>query len=112
MLGPSSFPGDPYGHLTNQSGHAYLVGAPMALGFAGLPPIAAPFVIGALYWIIWEWGIQRGKDWRDSLEDAVHVTAGAAVMTAALGGDILTVAGCMVAQGVLLAVGVYRRARG
>lgn len=107
---PSAFRGDPYGYLTNQAGHAYLVGAPLALAlapWAGL--IAGPAIVALAYGIIWELVIQRGRLWRDSLEDTVHVLAGASVMSAALNGDALIVAECMGAQAGLLAVGVWRR---
>jgi hypothetical protein len=110
MFAPESFPRDPYGYLTNQAGHAYLVGGPAALVLSiwwGL--IAAPVLVAICYGLIWEIGIQRGRDWRDSLEDSVHVMAGASVMCAALGGDGWTVAGCFLAQGVLLCIGMYRR---
>ena len=112
IFSPDDFDGDWYGYLTNQSGHAYLVGCPAALIVSpwwGL--VAAPAVIGLCYAIVWEWMVQRGRDWRDSLEDSVHVTAGASAICAALSGDVATVAGCLAAQGVLLMVGIYRRVR-
>jgi NhaP-type Na+/H+ or K+/H+ antiporter len=71
--------------------------------------IAAPFVIGVVYAVLWEWLVQRGRDWRDSLEDTVHVTSGAAVACALLSGDVPTAAGCLAAQGALLGIGVWRR---
>jgi hypothetical protein len=110
MFGPDDFLNDPYGHLTNQAGHAYLVGAPAAAILSiwwGL--IAAPVLVAICYGLIWEIGVQRLRIWRDSLEDTVHVMAGASVMCAALSGDLRLVAGCFLAQGVLLVVGIYRR---
>ena len=109
---PDDFDGDWYGYLTNQAGHAYLVGAPLALILApwwGL--VAAPFMIGLAYLLAWEIAVQRGRDWRDSLEDSVHVTCGAAVICGALSGDVLTAAGCLALQAVLLGIGVWRRAK-
>ena len=109
---PDDFAGDWYGYATNQSGHAYLVGLPAALIVApwwGL--IAAPAVIAVAYAVFWEWLVQHGRDWRDSLEDSVHVMAGASVICAALSGDVLTVAGCLAAQVALLGLGVWRRVR-
>ena len=110
IFAPDDFDGDPYGFLTNQAGHAYLVGCPLALAAApafGL--LAAPVVVGIGYALIWERVIQRGRDWRDSLEDSVHVMAGASVICGALSGDWLTVWGCLAAQGALLGSGVWRR---
>jgi hypothetical protein len=107
---PDGFRRDPYGYLTNQAGHAYLVGLPAALIVSpwwGL--MATPVIIGAIYGVVWEWALQGGRYWRDSLEDTVHVTVGASVICAALSGDRMTVIGCMVAQAILLAIGVWRR---
>jgi hypothetical protein len=110
FLDPNSFRRDPYGYLTNQAGHAYLVGAPLSMT---LSPwvwlLAVPVIVAVAYGLIWELGVQRGRLWRDSLEDTVHVLAGASVMVAALTGDVLLVAECMGAQAGLLAVGVWRR---
>lgn len=110
LFDADSFPGDPYSYLTNQAGHAYLVGVPAALIVApwwGL--IAAPAAIAVAYAVFWEWLVQRGRDWRDSFEDSVHVMAGASVICGSLSGDVMTAAACLGAQMVLLAVGVYRR---
>ena len=111
IFAPDDFADDWYGYLTNQSGHAYLVGCPLALIVSpwwGL--VAAPIIIAVCYGIIWELIVQHGRDWRDSLEDTVHVMAGASVICAAISGDIWTVAGCLAAQAVLLGIGVWRRA--
>jgi len=108
---PSAFLNDPYAYLTNQAGHAYLVGVPAAL--AALPwwGLPTPLLVGAFYWLVWEFGVQRGRLWRDSLEDTVHVTTGAAVITAALQGGYWPVVAVLVAQAGLLAVGVRRRSK-
>jgi hypothetical protein len=113
IFAPDDFDDDPYGYLTNQAGHAYLVGCPAALIISpwfGL--VVTPVIVAVIYGVWWELALQRGRDWRDSLEDAVHVMAGASVICAALSGDVLTVAGCLVAQGVLLVIGIYRRVWG
>ena len=107
---PNSFRRDPYGYLTNQAGHAYLVGAPLALGLSLLVGLmAAPVLAAAIYGIVWEGFVQRFRLWRDSLEDTWHVFAGASVMSSALNGDALIVAACMGLQAGLLALGVWRR---
>jgi hypothetical protein len=109
-LKASDFPGQPYQHLTNQAGHAYLVGGPLAIMAApwtGL--ILAPVIIAAVYLVIWEILVQHGRLWRDSFEDTIHVLCGAAVLCSALSGDFLAVSLTMTAQWVLLAVGVWRR---
>ncbi len=109
LTDPDAFRRDPYGYVTNQAGHGYLVGVPLAL--LALPWFGqvAPVVVGVGYWLIWEIGVQRGRLWRDSLEDAVHVTTGAAVITAALEGGYWPVVGMLAALAALLAVGVWRR---
>ena len=112
-LAPSSFPRDAYRYATNQAGHAYLVGVPAALSLAWLG-LLAPLVVAAIYAVAWELGYQRWRwpqffDWRDSLEDTVHVLTGAAVILAALAGQITWVWECLAAQFVLLGVGVWRR---
>jgi hypothetical protein len=107
---PNDFRNDWYGYLTNQAGHAYLVGCPLALAcipYWGL--LFAPLAAAVIYGGAWECGIQRGRLWRDSLEDSVHVMAGASVICGALSGDWLTVWGCLAAQGALLGIGVWRR---
>jgi hypothetical protein len=112
IFAPDSFARDPYGYATNQAGHAYLVGAPAALILApwwGL--IAAPAVIAVVYWLAWEIGVQRGRLWWDSFEDAVHVMAGASVICALMSGDRWIAPGCLLAQAVLLCVGIWRRSR-
>lgn len=112
-LGPSSFPRDPYVYAAGQAGHSYFFGVVGALIFSGHGALA-PFIVGATYAGLWEWGYQRWKwrdlfDWRDSLEDSIHVTVGAAVASALLVADIALVWRCLGLQGLLLAVGVWRR---
>ena len=112
-LAPSSYPRDAYSYAVNQSGHAYLVGVPAALALSSLG-MAAALVVAGIYAVAWEWGYQRKRwpqffDWRDSFEDSVHVMTGAAVILAALAGQITWVLECLAAQFVLLGVGVWRR---
>ena len=57
-LAPSSYPRDAYGFMTNQAGHAYLVGVPAALALSGFG-MAAPFIVGAAYAALWDLGYQR-----------------------------------------------------
>lgn len=112
MLKASDFRGNPYGYLTNQAGHAYLVGFPAALilsPWAGL--LITPILVAAIYGILWEIVVQRGRLLRDSFEDTIHVMVGSAVLCSALSGNALTVAEVMGAQAGLLAVGVWRRSR-
>jgi hypothetical protein len=107
-----------YAHLTNQGAHGGLVGVGAALALSPLLSAVACFwaiVLG--YGIGWELLVQRGRDWRDSLEDTAHVTAGGAVLLAALqhvhavdfwaawGGAALAFAGWC----ALLVLGVWRR---
>jgi hypothetical protein len=112
IFSPDDFRRDPYGYVTNQAGHAYLVGMPFAMTVApfwGL--VATPIIAALIYGIVWEWALQGGRMWRDSFEDSVHVLAGASVLCAALSGDGWTVAGCFAAQGSLLALGAWRRSK-
>ena len=86
------FSGDPVGALLNQSAHCILIGYPLALltvwllshnFFPSPPPLwAIPLTIGAAYLLIWEAGFQySSKLWFDSIEDTVHVLAGACLAT-------------------------------
>lgn len=87
MFSPDDFAGNPYGHVTNQAGHAALVGMPMAtaLAFAGCPLWAGPLIVAAAYGLLWECGFQRAYfgrfDWRDSLMDTACVMAGASIVS-------------------------------
>lgn len=107
---PDAFWGDPYGHVTNQCAH-FVVGVWLAIVAVSWSGPATPLLVGSLYLIVWEIGVQRGRLWRDSLEDTVHVTTGAAVITAALQGGYWPVVAVLVAQAGLLAVGVRRRSK-
>lgn len=109
IFDPDAFANDWYGYLTNQAGHSYLVGAPLVLALSPWFGIAAPVAVGVGYGLIWEIGIQRGRLWRDSFEDTVHVTTGAAVIASALTGSHVAAAICLAAQGALLAIGIWRR---
>lgn len=108
---PSAFIHDPYAYLCNQAGHAYLVGTPLALLALSFGGIWTPLIVAAVYWLVWELGVQRGRMWRDSIEDTVHVMTGAGVICAALEGGYWPVWALLLAQAVLLAVGVWRRWR-
>jgi len=112
-LAPSSFPRDAYAYVCSQAGHAYLVGVPAALSLAWLG-LLAPLAVAAIYAVAWELGYQRWRwpqffDWRDSLEDTVHVLTGAAVVSAALAGEFIWAWECLAAQFALLGIGVWRR---
>jgi hypothetical protein len=108
MWQPDDFPGNPYGELTNQLGHMVLG---MVLSLAFVPALAVPVIVGAAYWVVWEAAVQRLTLWADVLNDTANVMGGAAVMTAALTGDKMTVLGCFAALGLSLLVGVLRRMR-
>lgn len=116
MMGADDFADDWYGHVTNQAGHAYVIGTGLALlGATILPPLWVPPVMAALYFLIWEVAIQRGKLWADSIEDTAFVMAGASPICGALwyASDFmaawLTVAICYVSAMIVLAIGALRR---
>lgn len=103
--------GDAYGWLCNQAGHAALVGMPaviLLLAF-GVGPVLAPIAVALVYGVLWEWLIQRGRDWRDSVIDTACVLAGASVLAGALGFGLVTAAAALAIWCALLAVGVWRR---
>lgn len=106
MLPPSSFPRDPEGYLGNQAGH-FLIGFWLAYALLPLWGYPTPLIVGLGYWLVWELGVQRGRLWRDSIEDAIHVTTGATALCAAMQG--WAVWPVMSAQGLLLGVGAWRR---
>ncbi|WP_347837762.1 hypothetical protein [uncultured Planktomarina sp.] len=113
LLSESSQPRDWYGWLTNQAGHAYLVGFPAiyaVLSFTGATGLSAVAIVAAVYFLLWEVIIQRGKDRADQIMDTFHVASGAAVFIALydpIGWGIKPFA----LQAVVLAVGVIKRAR-
>lgn len=99
---PSSYPNDPQGYAANQAGHAF-IGLALAVALTLTVPAAYAWVIaGAGYWLVWERLWQRGANLRDSYEDAVFVTCGAAIWC---GGDI----GALLVTLALMALGVWRR---
>lgn len=88
-MNPDDFKGDPYGAVTNQTGHfAIGLGVSIYLGLVGwwTVPLAA-----LVYFVVVEIGTQALKLWRDSIMDTAHVMAGAAfgsaVMRYVLAGD-------------------------
>lgn len=71
-LPPDSQPGDAYGWVSNQSGHAMI-------GY-GLALIVGPWLAVAVYFIAWEYAVQirrQGSGWKDSIADTLFVTVGA-----------------------------------
>lgn len=115
MLAPDDFDTDPYGHVTNQAGHAALIGMPLGVAFLalGLPLWAAPLAVALSYGLIWEWDFQRlvwGRsfDWRDSLMDTACVMAGASMVSGFLY-NLLSGAICLFAWAVVVIWGGIRR---
>lgn len=82
LLIPDNQRRDWYGWLTNQAGHALLVGFPLAwaAGFI-LPASIIPLSVALTYFIIWELLIQRSRDVEDSLMDTLNVLAGASILS-------------------------------
>lgn len=107
---PSAFPGDPYGHVTNQSGHYAAVGITAALAVLPWWGAASCVIVAAAYALFWEIGVQKGRLWRDSLEDTINVFCGAALVSVAVDMDRYREAWAVhVAWFVLLAIGAWRR---
>jgi hypothetical protein len=75
-LPPSNFRRDPLGHVGNQSAHFLLVGY-FPSEILGPWGGATAALIGLVYFVGWEWGVQRLWLFWDSVEDAAFVTAGA-----------------------------------
>lgn len=77
---------DGYAETTNQLSHGMAIGVSgtLALIWGGVPLMLAHWIVGAGYLIGWEWRVQRGRDWRDSLQDAAAVTIGGAVAAGAV----------------------------
>lgn len=110
MWDADDFPRDPYGWLTNQTGHA-LIGQGLALPLLFYPAplwLIVPVVAGA-YFLVWEVAIQRGKLWLDSAMDAACVGAGAALAAGLWINSGWTIAGAALAWGAVLAQEVARR---
>lgn len=116
LLKANDFARDWYGYATNQAGHAAIIGGGLALlALTVLPALWVPPLVALAYGVIWEWAIQRGRMWWDSLEDTAHVMAGAAPPAAAVYGAAdfwfmwATLAACYGAWVAVLSVGVIRR---
>lgn len=86
MLSPDNQRGDWYLWVTNQSGHAAIVGVALAGALIWLPPAMATAITAAVYFIVWEWGYQivtlRSKLYRDAVADTINVAFGAALASA------------------------------
>lgn len=109
LLQSDDYRADWYGYATNQAGHAALVGMPLALlVMPFLGPIWTPIAVALAYGIVWEWLIQRGGMWADSVEDTAHVMAGASVICGAMVNH-LTASTCVAAWLCLIGLGVARR---
>jgi hypothetical protein len=106
-IDPDAFPSDPYGHVTNQSGHLVLGLAIASLAaFAGLWwPI--PLAAAAVYWLFAEYVLQRAQLFWDGIEDAAFVAAGAS-FPFTVTGSLLQI-GLVAAVGVVLGIGAWRR---
>lgn len=95
-----SYARDPYGHVTNQSGHV-LIG----LAAAVLTPWAwggDVLTIAAVYWIVSEVILQRRRLYLDAAQDAAFVAGGAAVpwaLAAGYGWVLVLVIGAALAAG-------------
>lgn len=107
----SAFLRDPYGYLTNQCGHGVLGIAVATVATAlGLHWAAQPLAAALLYWLLVEvWGQGLTLLW-DSLEDAAHVMAGAA-LAAALALSPGAACAVLAVWGAALAWGCWWRAR-
>lgn len=107
-LPPSDFPGDPYGWVTNQTGHA-CIGVALTLILWPLLAVWAVPLVAVGYFLAWEIGVQRGRLIRDSLHDTAHVLAGSGVIAAALAYGHRAASVVAAAEFVALAVGAWRR---
>ena len=113
MFDPDDFAGNPYGHITNQAGHAAMIGIPAgcAMVSLGWSLVAAPVVVAVVYLVLWEWMLQRKLgpwDWRDSLMDTACVMAGASMVSGFMT-DLATGAVCWaIWAGVVLWGGLWR----
>lgn len=119
---PDAYPDDWYRWMGGQAGHAAIIGGPLALAQIALggPVAMAGTLAGFVYWLVWETLIQRGRDWRDNLDDATHVALGASLVSmpfafipaperleAAMGMGAVYLIWL-----VLLTVGIHRRLKG
>ncbi len=111
LLRPDAQPRDWYGWLTNQAGHAALVGQPAALALmiAGVPAWATTAIVAVAYLLVWERLIQRGRDLADSLTDTVSVGAGAALLATAVVADLPAAVFVLAVWAAVLVAGVRRR---
>lgn len=111
LLRPDAQPRDWYGWLTNQAGHAALVGQPAALALmiAGVPAIWTGLVAYVVYLVVWERIVQRGRDWSDSLTDALSVGLGAALLGSAFAADLPAAVCVLAVWAAVLVAGVRRR---
>jgi hypothetical protein len=102
---------DAYGWLTNQGAHASLVGIVLAApGLAwGVHPYLVPVIVALIYGVGWEWLWQRGGLMADSLMDTACVMAGASLLAAAWVQSGWTLAAVLLAWGIVLAAGYWRR---
>lgn len=108
LMTPDDFQRDWYGHATNQAGHAWIIGFPVGLVLAGIGPIWAAYLSGAVYLAVWELAIQRRGRRADQIEDAGHVALGALCGAGCASG--WAVAGWLMSV-ILIAAGVLRRIR-
>ena len=113
LLEADSQPGDWYGGLTNQTGHAAAVGMPMSLCLLGtqIPPFLVPGSVAILYFLVWERLMQRGEDMGDSIMDAIHVGFGSLILTAAMHWGYWATATTILLWVILLGFEAYRRIR-
>ncbi len=108
-LRPDAYPGQPYDHATNQAGHYAAVGITAGLALWPLLGPWTPLVVALVYGLGWEVWWQGLPDWRDGLDDTVHVTAGAGLATLVSPTAWGAAAVLHLAWLALLAVGVRRR---
>lgn len=72
------YKGNWYGYLTNQAGHAAVIGVPLGtLSLNFMHPVAALISVFFIYFVVWEMLIQQSELLWDSIVDACHVVAGA-----------------------------------
>lgn len=71
-----------YAWATNQAGHAFVVGFPMALAYSAtsMRQELVPISVAMTYFGLWELLVQNGKRPKDALNDTGFVFLGAAAM--------------------------------